>query len=231
MSEQQAFRIACPTCKTDAEVRLYCSINVKTDPALRDELMRNRINQVTCPSCGFEFRVDAPLLYSDPERRLMLYWVPAKEDAWDEGEERFARLVREVGRELPEGVEAPEVHLVFSRVELVERIFMAEAGLNPRIVEYVKHLIYSRNGAKTDPAEKILLFNAQDSTDQALCFVIQDAATRKFEAVLHFARDAYTALVETFDGAEKSAELLALFPGPRISARALLLKERGGSRA
>jgi hypothetical protein len=55
--------------------------------------------------------------------------------------------------------------------------------------------------------------------------VIQDAATRKFEAMLQYERAVYTALSEAFADGEKAADLLELFPGPHVSARALLLQE------
>jgi hypothetical protein len=226
MSAQNTYTIHCPRCGQDSAVQLYESINVKTDPALKEALMRNRINQVTCPGCAFEFRVDKQLLYSDPDRRLMIFWMPAKPEGWAEGEDRFGELVRDMGSALPDDVNAPDVQLVFSRVELVERIFMAEAGLELRLIEYLKHIIYSRNAGRLDPAAKVLLFNAQDSTDEVLCFVIQDAASGRFEAVLHYSRDAYQALAEMFGSHEKSADLLALFPGPYISARAVLMKDK-----
>jgi hypothetical protein len=72
---------------------------------------------------------------------------------------------------------------------------------------------------------KVLLLNTKDSTPEHLCFVVQDAATRKFEAMLQYERAVYTALSEAFSEGEKAADLLELFPGPHLSARALLLRE------
>lgn len=224
MSEKRPYRIACPRCSKEQAVELYESVNVKTDPALREDLMHNRLNAVTCTHCAFAFRVDKNLLYSDPDRRLLIYWIPAAEADYASGEEQFAALLKDMTAVLPSDVRAPDVHLVFNRTELVERIFLVEAGLNERLIEYIKYTIYTRN-ARVDPARKALLFNAQDSTPEHLCFVVQDVASRKFEAMLQFDRKAYDALHETFNAGEKSADLLELFPGPHISARALLLKE------
>ena len=226
MSDKRSYRIACPRCRHEQAVELYESVNLKTDPALRDLLMRNQLNAVTCESCGFVFRVDKNLVYSDPDRRLLIYWIPTPETRHGDGEQQFSSLLREMTEALPDDVRAPDVHLVFSRVELVERIFLLEAGLNERLVEYIKYVIYTRNGDRVNPARKVLLFNAQDSTPQHLCFVVQDAESRKLEAMLQYDRKAYDALNETFNAVEKSADLLELFPGPYISARALLLKEQ-----
>lgn len=225
MSEKRPYKINCPKCAEEMDVQLHESINVKTDPDLKQQLMMNKINTVICPQCALSFRVDKPLLYSDPDRRLLIYWFPAADGAFEEGEEQFAAWFREMGSVLPEGVMAPDVHLVFTRTELVERIFLKEAGLDERIIEYIKYLVYSKNVGKMDPAHKIILFNAQDSSEESLRFVVQDAKTRQFEALLEYGRDAYTALIEAFGQEEKTADLLELFPGPYISARAALIRE------
>lgn len=223
------YPIRCPQCGHEQTVELFDAVNVKEDPSLRARLMENKLNAVTCPGCSFSFRVDKNLVYSDPERKLLIFWVPTAEADYARGEEQFVSMLRELSGLLPDDMHAPSVHLVFSRVELVERIFLAEAGLDERLIEYIKYTLYTRNAARLNPVSKVLLFNATDSTPEHLCFVVQDAATRKFEAMLQYGRDAYTALSETFASEEKSADLLELFPGPYISARALLLREQSES--
>ena len=225
MSNHRSYPIQCPRCQAAQQVELYESINVKDSPELKQALLTNQLNAVTCPGCQFQFRVDKNLLYSDPDRRLLIYWIPATEDGYEQGEDTFSELVQEMTSLLPRDVRPPEVHLVFNRTELVERIFLLEAGLEVRIIEYIKYSIYTRNPGKLDPANKILLFNAQDSTADHLCFVIQDAAARKFEAMLQYERAVYNALSEAFAEGEKAADLLELFPGPHVSARGLLLQE------
>jgi hypothetical protein len=225
MSEKSNYSINCPRCKHVIDVELYDSLNVANEPQLKDMLMRNQVNTVACPSCQLGFRVDKPVLYSDPALRILVYWIPTREDEYEAGEEQFRTWLCEMGNVLPQGIRAPDVHLVFSRVELVERIFLLEQGLNERIVEYVKYLIYTRNVGKINPAEKDLLFNAEDSNEKNLCFVVQDVKTRQLESMLHYSRDAYNALAETFNDSEKTGDLLELFPGPYISARMQMIKE------
>lgn len=225
MSNRRLYPIQCPRCQTSQEVELYESINVKEQPELKQQLMTNQLNAVTCTSCSFQFRVDKNLLYSDPDQRVLIYWIPATEQQYEQGEDTFSELVQNMTSLLPSDLRAPEVHLVFNRTELVERIFLLEAGLDVRTIEYIKYSIYTRNTGKLDPVQRILLFNAQDSTPEHLCFVIQDAVTRKFEAMLHYERAVYTALSEAFAEGEKAADLLELFPGPHLSARGLLLQE------
>jgi hypothetical protein len=231
MSQLQTYRIACPTCGDASDVTLHDAINVQSDPDLRVELMENRLNTVRCPACGYHFRVDKPLLYSDPERRLMIYWFPASDQDLERGEKEFRDSIWRLTSVVPEGFDLPDMHLVFSRTELVERIFLCEAGLNERIIEYIKYLIFLQNLNDLDPSAKTLLFNTEDSTDESLCFVVQDLATLALESMYQYSRQAYEAICEMFDQDEQTATLLELFPGPHINARTLLLREsevRGG---
>ncbi len=231
MSQQSEYPIRCPKCGHEQGVALYDAISVKEEPALRAQLMENRLNAVTCAACGFGFRVEKNLVYSDPDRKVLVFLVPVAASDYARGEEQFVALLGDLSRLLPDDVHAPSVHLVFSRTELVERIFLLEAGLDERLIEYIKYTLYTRNANRLDPADKLLLLNATDSTPEHLCFVVQDQATRKFEAMFQYSREAYDGLREAFSTDAQSADLLEMFPGPHISARALLLKEQAGPAA
>jgi hypothetical protein len=225
MSQQKIYNIRCPKCQQDQSVQLYESINAQTSPELKKQLMANQVNAVTCEQCAMTFWVDKPLLYHDPGRRFMIYQIPMGENAVDDGERQFTESLGRLSGLMPKDIQAPDVSLVFSRTELVERIFLRDAGLNERIIEYIKYMIYTHNAGKVDPIKKILLFDAEDSTPEALCFVVQDAKSKKLESVLQYDRKTYAALCETFDKDDQTPTLLELFPGPYISARRLLLKE------
>ena len=202
-------------------VELYESVNIREEPGLREELMADRLNRVRCHDCGFEFRVDKPLLYHDPHHGLLLWWMPAGREHPDRARDEVSEMQKRLAATY-KGETVPELQLVYERSELIERIFLVEAGLNPRLIEYVKYLMYSNNKSRIDPAKKRLLFNAQDSTDEELCFVVQDIESRKLNSVLHYHRDAYAGVREMFDGAREEG-LRELFPGPYFSARALAM--------
>ena len=225
MSQQAKYRIQCPKCQHEQEVSLHESINLKDTPELKQALLSNQLNTVVCEQCKASFRVDKPILYHDPAHSVMIYLIPLNEESFEQGERKFVESLQRLNGKLPKESKMPDVCLVFSRIELVERIFLFDAGLDERIIEYIKYLIYSHNLKKIDPAEKALLFNAEDSTPDALCFVTQDIKTKKLESVIQYERKTYNALCEMFDRDDKTASLLELFPGPHISARALLLKD------
>lgn len=225
MSQTQNYNIRCPKCHEEQNVQLYDSVNISSEPDLRQKLMQNELNAVKCATCGFRFVVDKPLLYNDANHGILIYWLPPGNQSLDEAQQVFRESMHHMSGVLPDNVEAPRVHLVFHRSELIERIFLLEAGLDERVIEYIKYLVYSKNLDKLNPREKTLLFNAEDSTDDNLCFVVQDASSRKLEGLLHYERQTYDSLSEMFDRDDQTANLLELFPGPYISARALLKDE------
>jgi hypothetical protein len=76
---------------------------------------------------------------------------------------------------------------------------------------------------KVDPKKFRLLLNVQDSTDDELCFVMQDVESQTLGEILRYGRPAYQSMVDLYD--ENSEEFLDMFPGPCISARNLLLED------
>ena len=228
MSRSKEYTISCPSCGTQQTVELYESVNVANDPQLKDALMKNCLNRVDCSDCESTFRVDMPLLYSDPEHNVMIHWVPESEGMSREKIlEEFDQTLEEFNEMVPDDISVPQVRLVLTRVELVELIYMIEKGYNQRVVEYVKYSIYSRNLEKIDPARFRLLLNVEDSNGEELHFVMQDVQSNELGASLGYGRAAYQSMCELFE--ENSDEFLDMFPGPCISARNLLLEERSES--
>ncbi len=224
MSISRTVNITCPSCGTQQDVQLYDAITVDAEPQLKDALMHNQLNRVDCADCELSFRVDLPMLYNDPANKILIHWIPENEETPREQVlEEFDRAMEHMNSLLPDDVEVPSVRLVLTRVELVELIFLIEAGLNQRVVEYVKYSIYTRNLEKIDPHKVRLLLNVQDSPEEELCFVQQNVQTLELGGILRYGRAAYESLCELFE--ETPDEFLDMFPGPCISARNLLLED------
>jgi len=224
MSAQKTYSISCPKCGGTQNVELYDSINTAQEPDLRAALMENRLNRVECVPCSHAFRVDKPLLYHDPDREILIHWMPETAVSREEILDEFDRAALELRAAMPDGVELPRIRLVFSRVELIELIFLLEAGMEERVVEYIKYTMYTRNPGKLPPEAKQLLLNVQDSTVEELMFVVQDVATQELETILCYSREKYRSLRDLYT--ETPDEFTDLFPGPCISARAALLEEQ-----
>ncbi|MBM4152409.1 MAG: hypothetical protein FJ220_02660 [Kiritimatiellaceae bacterium] len=226
MSVQKTYTIRCPKCQHSQSVELYHSINVTQQPELKSALFENRLNRVHCESCDAGFRIDKPLFYHDSSRGILIHWMPATVASREEILEEFETGIELLRRSLPQDVEPPSVRLVFTRTELVELIFILEAGMDERVVEYIKYVIHSQNLQRVPPATKQLLLNVQDSTADELLFVVQNAATFELEDILRYPRSAYHATRKLYR--DNPGELLNLLPGPYISARSVLLDELAG---
>jgi len=223
MSAQKTYNIRCPQCGHEQKVDLYDSINVTQQPELKTALFENRLNRVLCGSCEASFRVDKPLLYHDPDRNILIHWMPDAAVSREEILDEFDRSMEELRAALPADIEPPRVRLVFTRAELVELVFIIEAGMEERVVEYIKYTIHMQNMKRVPPAEKQLLLNVQDSTADELLFAVQNAATFELEDVLRYPRQAYRSVREMYR--KNPDELTDLFPGPYISARGALMEE------
>lgn len=227
MSQKRTHEIACPLCGRAQEVELWDSIAVEEEPELRAALLANRVNRVECVGCRKSFRVEKPLVYHDREQGLFVHFDPLVGGrTLADAETAFRAAQAELDRLLPPDVPAPEAHLVVEWSELVERIFLLEEGLDARLVEHVKYLMYRQNPAQLPAEKKNLLFDAQDSNAEQLCFVVQDRATKKLEAVLNFARADYEALVNVFDSGDQLALLMEQYPGPYLSGRLRYLRDQ-----
>lgn len=192
---------------------------------MREDLINNKINIVDCQSCEYRFRVDSPLIYIDRPRKMAVVSVPHKEGMPDYDDEKFRGVIKKSNPSLAEDIDRLRIQMVLSHSTLVERVFIIEAEMDVRVVEYIKYLIHTRNPEKADPRQKRLLFNAQDSTEEKLVFVVQNMETRALEGVLEYERKAYNAFVEMFDRDNNTPDLFELFPGPLISARDTILEE------
>ena len=224
MSINRDAQITCPLCGAHQEIRLVEVLNVQSDPSLKEDLMRNKLNRVTCTDCGNNFRVDLPLLYTDSKLDIMIHWVPENDSASREQIlEEFDEVIEHINSDSSLKGSTPNVRLVTTRVELVELIYLMEAGMNQRIVEYIKYNIFTRNQEKIDPKIHRLLLNVEDSTVDELFFVTQNVEDQKLGQVLRYGRSAYDSLVDLFS--EDSEEFMDMFPGPCISARDLILDD------
>lgn len=225
MAQTDTYSIKCPKCGAQQDELLYDSIDVGKEPELRRQLLENKLNAVTCQSCGHPFRIDKNLLYHDSRAGWMVYMNPAPMDHYEDAEREFRQVLDDLRSVLPSDGKMPEVDLVLSRIELVERIFVRECELEPRIVEYIKYLIYTQNLDQFLPEDKALLLNGQECTEAQLCFVLQDVESHKLESLMHYKREAYDSLCELMKQDQDLSLPCQLFPGPYISARAYLVND------
>jgi hypothetical protein len=69
-------QVTCPKCGARYAAQVLSVVDVGQEPQLKSLLLRGALNAVLCPQCGTPGRVSAPLLYHDPQKELLLVYVP-----------------------------------------------------------------------------------------------------------------------------------------------------------
>ncbi len=69
-------QISCPSCKTKYTAQVQSIVDVGENPQLKTALLRGQLNVVVCPSCHVPGVVSAPLLYHDPQKEMLLLFIP-----------------------------------------------------------------------------------------------------------------------------------------------------------
>ncbi|KIN70286.1 CpXC domain containing protein [Sulfitobacter noctilucae] len=79
MSLFETTTIQCPACATTSDFEAAGSVNADRRPDLRDAILDNTFQNVTCPSCGEAMRLEPVLNYLDVELGLWLAAYPPRQ--------------------------------------------------------------------------------------------------------------------------------------------------------
>lgn len=159
--------VNCRKCGASLEVNTPQVINVGAHPELKEALKSGQLSTAVCPSCGQHMPLKYETLYHDPEHRMMLWLCTdelsaAKADA----------IVRST-----EGLEDYRLRLVDSFGDLIEKVCIADAGLDDIVVELCKYVVKldlqdTMKGDERLPAvlDAPFKFLRSDGADNALTF-------------------------------------------------------------
>ncbi len=99
---QSMTQIQCPNCKAPITAAIEQLIDVDQDPSAKSRLLSGSINRIQCPSCGFEGQLAAPLVYHDPEKELLLTFMPVELNMpKDEQERLIGKMINQITESLP----------------------------------------------------------------------------------------------------------------------------------
>jgi hypothetical protein len=134
-------RVTCPACGQERDASLVQSINTQNDPDAKRKLLAGDFNVLTC-DCGRRTQLVSELLYTDPISDLTIYVSPER----GKGEQVFESV----------GAHGTQ-RLVPSPNALVEKIKIADAGLEDWVVEMVKVLLLA--SLPEPDLDRVLLFD------------------------------------------------------------------------
>jgi hypothetical protein len=190
MSHSESITITCPTCQNKQSFTVWQSVNATLDPELKRRLLDRSLITFKCATCGHTAHVEQGLMYQDMDRKLViLRGHGAPEDTLAEAIGPTAAAIE------------PEYtyRLVGSLNALIEKILIADAGFDDRIVEVVKcllmgHLDESQRGEDAEfffsgtyteaPSEPMIEFNLVNKTGSTTWAVPLAETVQRCEAEL-----------------------------------------------
>ncbi len=125
----------CPQCGKNSEFTVWSSIDIQENPEMKGRVESLEAFTFVCPHCGQRQLIDYNFLYNDGDNRLMIYQVVD-----DEGETAARRSFGGRGISALKSFLPYTFRIVRSLDELLEKMRIAGAGLDDRIIELFKVL-------------------------------------------------------------------------------------------
>lgn len=123
---------------------VYRSINVSENPEYKDAVRSGSVFMWRCPECGTPNLVCYEMLYHDPDRKMMLWLLP------DETLEAKASEMAAIEKAV-ESMGDYTLRRCADVGSLMEKLLLAEAGLDDIVMELVKW-VTRREMAEKDPS-------------------------------------------------------------------------------
>ena len=139
MSEYRKMAAVCPQCGKECAVQAPESVNMSVNPEDGQRLLDGTLFEAAC-ACGAKFSVDFPLLYHDPEKKIMLYYVKPEEVARTEALFSALRMNPDfAGKHYA-------LRVVTDQETLREKAMIFAAGMDDRVMEIIKltYILYMR---------------------------------------------------------------------------------------
>ena len=114
-SHSERATVTCGSCGQQFEVEVWFIVDAAERPDLREEVLEERLNVVSCPQCHEEGMIDVPVLYHDPEREFLFFALPSREmevTGEEELRELVATLLSILLNSIPEGERKPYLNTV-----------------------------------------------------------------------------------------------------------------------
>ncbi len=96
-------RMTCPNCHQPIVADIEQLFDVGKDPSAKQMLLSGAINTFQCPNCGFSGNLATPIVYHDPDKELLITFVPPEVGLPRNEQERLiGSLINQVVSGLPQ---------------------------------------------------------------------------------------------------------------------------------
>jgi len=163
MTVHSTGQVRCGRCGRPHAAELYTSIDISTDPDLKEKVRDGSVFVSECPYCGSKCLSGGNLLYRDPAAKVMISLLP----------EGFPGERPED----PEGLFASwTTRLVRTPGELVEKICILDSGLEDTAIEMVKFV--TAQDLKEEPSGPMRFYRIEGA-DNDLVFTFPSGEEMK----------------------------------------------------
>jgi|FLYN01.1.fsa_nt_gi hypothetical protein len=130
--------IQCANCRQPVPAIVESIIDAAQDPQAKVRLLTGRLNVIRCPNCGAPNTVLTPLLYHDPNKELLIAYIPMELGLPKETQEKaIGDMMRELTGQLPQGAFKGymfQPRQALSMQGLIDQILQAD-GVTPEMME------------------------------------------------------------------------------------------------
>jgi len=130
--------VNCPNCKRPVQAEIQQLFDLNQDPSAKQKLLSGAFNLIQCPNCGFRGAAAMPIVYHDPDKELLLTFVPPELALPPNEQERIVGgLINQVMNHLPQ--EKRKAYLLqpqqtLTMQGLIERVLEAD-GITKEILQ------------------------------------------------------------------------------------------------
>ena len=188
MSSSHTEKLTCPACHHVQDFTIWDFVDVTERPELKTKLLSSTLMRMACGKCGVETDIVYPLMYHDTEYRLLFGLIPGGADA--------GHLDPRLAEVDPDVASTHQLRLVGSPNELKEKVVLADAGLDDRVVELFKLLLRRDDENQIQEGDGLLFAGLdQEDGESVLIFAILRGTERlafsaPFEVYARFAEEA-----------------------------------------
>jgi hypothetical protein len=178
MFQPQTALVPCPLCGRRFAAQVQTIIDVGQDPEAKSKLLQGRINVATCPQCGNAGMLNAPFVYHDPDKELLLCFLPSELGLRGDEQHKFVgdmtnRLMSSLPPEERKGyLLQPKIFL--SLQGLMDEIIQAE-GISKEMLEARKaklDLIHRFLDATSDEVLRVLARENDEQLDYEFFYLL-----------------------------------------------------------
>jgi hypothetical protein len=149
--------VACPNCRTPVQATIEQLFDVGHDPSAKQRFLSGRFNFIQCPNCGYQGQVAGVIMYHDPDKEILMSFVPMELGLPQPEQERLiGRLMNEVINKLPQ--EKRKGYLLspkqaFTMQGLMERVLEAD-GITKEMLDAQRAKVQLLQSILTAPEEQ-----------------------------------------------------------------------------